>query len=65
MGKAQRHMAYESIGLTADFAHGYIMHTLFTNLRWEPDEYNFFKERRDKSAKEGSHGRDARYSGLT
>ena len=65
MGKAQRHMAYESMGLTAGFAHGYIMHTLFTNLRWEPDEYNFFKERRDKSAKEGFHGRDARYSGLT
>ncbi|MBF8265798.1 MAG: Enoyl-CoA hydratase/isomerase family protein, partial [Dehalococcoidia bacterium] len=30
----------------------------------EEDEYNFFKERRDKSAKTGFHGRDDRYSGL-
>ena len=64
MGKAQRHMAYESMGITAGFAQGYIMHTMFTDIRWEPDEYNFFKERRDKSAKEGFHGRDDRYSGL-
>jgi len=64
IGKAQRHMAYESMGLTAGFPHGYIMHTLFTQLRWEEDEYNFFKERRNKGAKAGFHGRDDRYSGL-
>ncbi len=64
IGKAARHLAYDSMGLTAGFAHGYITHTLFTNLRWEDDEYNFFKERRNKGAKAGFHGRDARYAGL-
>jgi enoyl-CoA hydratase len=50
--------------MTGDFIQAYISHTMFTNLRWEPDEYNFFKERRDKGAKAGFHGRDERYGGL-
>lgn len=64
IGKAHRHMAYDTMGLTQGLAQGYFTHTIFTSLRWEPDEYNFFKERRDKSAKTGFHGRDARYAGL-
>lgn len=64
IGKAHRHLAYESMGLIKGFAHGYITHTLFTNLRWESDEYNFFKERRDKGAKTAFHGRDDRYGTL-
>ena len=64
IGKAATHMAYDSLGLSSGFIQGYITHTLFTNLRWEDDEYNFFKERRDKGARAGFHGRDARYSGL-
>lgn len=61
IGKATRHQIYDQMGLTAGFATGYMSHTLFTNLRWEPDEYNFFKQRRDKGAKTGFHERDARY----
>ena len=64
MGKATRHLIYDSMGLTAGFTPGYVSHTLFTNLRWEPDEYNFFKERKEKGAREGFHGRDERYAGL-
>jgi len=64
MGKAHRQLAYDSLGLTAGFTHGYVMHTLFTNLRWEADEYNFFRERRDKGTKTGFHARDERYAGL-
>lgn len=64
IGKATRHMMYDTLGLTAGFATGYYSHAFFTNLRWESDEYNFFKQRRDKSAKAGFHGRDARYAGL-
>jgi enoyl-CoA hydratase len=26
-----------------------------TNLKWEPDEYNFFKERRNKGVKVALH----------
>ncbi|TET86923.1 MAG: enoyl-CoA hydratase/isomerase family protein [Dehalococcoidia bacterium] len=64
IGKATRHLIYDRLGLLSDFIPAYISHTLFTNLRWEDDEYNFFKERRDKSAKDGFHGRDERYAGL-
>jgi enoyl-CoA hydratase len=64
IGKAHRHLAYDALGLSDGFTQAYIMHTLFTNLRWEEDEYNFFKQRRDKGAKAGFHGRDTRYAGL-
>jgi enoyl-CoA hydratase len=65
IGKATRHLIYDRIGLISDFIPAYISHTLFTNVRWEDDEYNFFKERRDKgSAKEAFHKRDERYKGL-
>jgi len=62
--KATRHLIYDRLGLISDFIPAYISHTLFTNLRWEPDEYNFFKERREKGAKAGFHGRDERFKGL-
>jgi len=64
IGKATRHLIYDRLGMISDFIPAYISHTLFTNLRWEDDEYNFFKERREKGAKEGFHGRDDRFKGL-
>lgn len=65
VAKHHRYMIYEAMGLTAGFSPGTTSHTLFTNLRWEEGEYSFFKERRDKGAKEGFHGKDERYKGLT
>ncbi|MBI4308527.1 MAG: enoyl-CoA hydratase/isomerase family protein [Chloroflexi bacterium] len=64
IGKAITHLTYEQMGFTSGLVAGYIGHTLFTNLRWESDEYNFFRERRDKGARQGFHGRDERYKGL-
>ena len=64
IGKAFTQLVYDSLGLTTGHILGYIGHTMFTNLRWEEDEYNFFKERREKGTKAGFHGRDARYAGL-
>lgn len=65
IGKATRHVIYDRMGLISDFIPAYISHTLFTNIRWEDDEYNFFKERRDRgSAKDAFKERDARYEGL-
>ncbi|MBI4330880.1 MAG: enoyl-CoA hydratase/isomerase family protein [Chloroflexi bacterium] len=63
IGKAHRHLSYEAMGLTQGFTEGYLTHTLFTNLRWESDEYNFFKVRRDDSVRTAIHARDARYEG--
>lgn len=61
IGKATRHQIYQQIGLTAGFSTGYITHTLFTNLRWEKDEFNFFKVRKNKGTRDAFHERDARY----
>lgn len=64
IGKATRHLIYDRLGLTSDFTTAYISHTLFTNVRWEADEYNFFRERRNRGTREALHGRDDRYQGL-
>lgn len=47
IGRAAKEMTYTSMGLINDRVTGYVMHSMFTNLRWEEDEFNFFKERRD------------------
>jgi enoyl-CoA hydratase len=54
-GKASRHLMYESMGITRWFAEHYIMHSFQTNRVYEPDEFNFFKERRDKGVRDAAH----------
>ena len=61
MAKSFLQLSYDRMGLNEGNIAGYIGHTLFTNLRWEEDEYNYFKERRQHGPKAGFHGRDARY----
>lgn len=62
-GKAATHLALDSLGMTSQFAHGYVMHALSTNIRYEADEYNFMKKRRDDGVKDAMRGREARYAG--
>ncbi|MBI4321432.1 MAG: enoyl-CoA hydratase/isomerase family protein [Chloroflexi bacterium] len=64
IGKAITHLTYESLGLTRAFAIGYIGHTLGTNLRLEPGEFNFLKTRQEKGVTAAFRERDARYEGL-
>jgi enoyl-CoA hydratase len=64
LGKATRNLVYDALGLTASFDLAYVSHTMFTNLSFEPGEYNFFKERRDKGTGAAYKGRDERYAGL-
>jgi enoyl-CoA hydratase len=47
IGRAAKEMVYHSLGISGDRAIGYVSHTLFSNLRWEDDEFNFFKQRRE------------------
>lgn len=64
IGKATRHALYEAMGFSQSAAIGYISHTLFTNLKYEPGEWNFFRERRERGAKAAFHEKDlmwARY----
>jgi enoyl-CoA hydratase len=55
IGKVTRHSIYDMLGMTQWFTTAYWAHTLMTNLKWEPDEYNFFKERRNKGVKVALH----------
>jgi enoyl-CoA hydratase len=64
IGKATARLAYDSMGLSSAFGQGYLGHTLFTNIRYEPGEFNFIKRRRDVGMKEAFKERDARYKGL-
>ncbi|GAA0709211.1 enoyl-CoA hydratase-related protein [Vreelandella titanicae] len=62
MGKAATNLAMESLGIQSQFAYGHILHTLATNVRYESDEYNFMKQRRDKGVKASHHDREKHYS---
>ena len=61
IGKVSTHLICDALGISKGLAQGYMTHTLFTNLRYEPDEWNFVKNRKDKGAKAGFHKRDERY----
>ena len=61
IGKAANHQMMDILGITQGWQLGYLTHTLFTNLRYEPDEYNFVRQRRDEGARTGFHKRDERY----
>ena len=60
-GKAIHMMALDSLGATQQFMRGYVGHTLGTGLKFEPGEFNFFRERRERGTKKAFKGRDAAY----
>lgn len=64
IGKASNHQILDILGLTQGWLHGYLTHTLFTNLRFEPGEYNFVKQRKEEGTRTGIHKRDDRYTEL-
>ena len=61
IGKASNHWILDILGATSGLVQGYFTHTLFTNLRFEPEELNFFRERRNSSTRTAFHARDERY----
>lgn len=58
IGKAQRYMTYEAMGLLSSFTQQGVFHAWATNMHWEKDEYSFFKARRDKGVREAYRDRD-------
>ncbi|HSV46769.1 MAG TPA: enoyl-CoA hydratase/isomerase family protein [Ramlibacter sp.] len=60
-GKAMHQMAMESLGASAQFTRGFVGHTLGTNLRFEPDEFNFLRERRKDGTTTTFKNRDRRF----
>ncbi|MGJ7511203.1 enoyl-CoA hydratase/isomerase family protein [Variovorax sp. GT1P44] len=60
-GKAMHQMALESLGGAQQFTRGYVGHTLGTNLRFEPDEFNFLRERAQEGTTATFKKRDERF----
>ena len=58
VGKAARHLLFDALGITSSFTIAYVTHTLFTNLKYEPDEFMFFRERRNRGTKEAIRKRN-------
>ncbi len=63
MGKANFELAMNILGVATGMTAGYITHTLQTNIRYEPDEFNLFKAKRDKGVKGAIADREAQYGG--
>lgn len=64
VGKAHTHLVLDSMGMNTTFTSGYILHALYNNLRYKPDEFNFFKVAAEKGLRDASHERNARYDRL-
>lgn len=60
-GKAMHQMALDSLGGTQQFIRGYVGHTLGTSLRFEEDEFNFLRERRNEGTNAAFKNRDKRF----
>lgn len=60
-GKAMYQLALDSLGGTQQIWRGYVGHTLGTNLRFEPDEFNFLRERARRGTRETFADRDRYY----
>jgi enoyl-CoA hydratase len=62
LGKAATNLAMDSLGISRQFAYGPVLHTLATNVRYEPDEFNFMKERRDSGVRDSNKKREEFYT---
>jgi enoyl-CoA hydratase len=61
MGKASKQMVLDMMGVTQGLTHSWMMHTMQTNIHFEPDEFNFFKARRDMGVRKAIHARNKFY----
>jgi len=64
MGKASKQVIYDIMGITSGLTNHWMMHTMGTNIHFEPGEFNFFKERRDQGVRNAIHARNKFYEQL-
>lgn len=60
MGKAAHAMALQSLGMSGYVYSGMVSHALATNVKFEPDDFNFFRSRSDGGTRAAFEARDAR-----
>jgi enoyl-CoA hydratase len=58
VGKAVHTMALAALGITQHFYGGMVGHALATNVKFDPEDFNFFRARRDGGTKAAFQGRD-------
>ena len=61
IGKVQFEAALEAMGMGSALTASYILHCLQTGIRYEPGEFNLFRERREKGVKGALVSREKHY----
>ena len=61
MGKVTFRMVADVNGIGMGYDFGYLMHSFGTNIRFEDDEHNFFRARREKGHRDAYHERDGNF----
>jgi len=62
LGKAATQLAMQALGVTGQFSYGHVLHALATNMRLEPGEFNFMKERGVMGVRASNHERERFYT---
>lgn len=62
IGKSATLLAMNALGVNTQFAYGPVYHALASNMRWEEDEVNFFKNKRDRGVTAANREREAHYA---
>lgn len=61
MGKAIHQMALDSLGYSQQFWRGYVGHSLSTNIKFEPEDFNFLRERSRRGTRNTFHEREEHF----
>ncbi|HVN98005.1 MAG TPA: enoyl-CoA hydratase/isomerase family protein [Syntrophorhabdaceae bacterium] len=63
-GKVTREMMYTTMGVDRGLMDHYVMHSFQTNRVYDPGEFNFFKQRKDKGVRDAAHDKHDYFKAL-
>jgi enoyl-CoA hydratase len=61
MGRSSKQAVCDALGVTSGMTTSWLAHTMNTNIHFEDDEFNFFKERRNLGVRDAIHARNKYY----
>ena len=64
IAKTHLHMMFDLMGMNGQFTAGALAYPLFTNLKWEDEEFNFLKRRGEVGTTGAFNEREARWEAL-
>ena len=59
-----REMLFATMGVDRGLMDHYVMHSFQTNRVYDPGEFNFFKQRKDKGVRSAAHDKHDHFSAL-